>query len=363
MMKENRILPITFYISLIAVFVFIFSGAFAWIYNRYTIPSLIALTLLFLFMAWAYSNVRPAFPGKLLGVTVFYGLYGGMFRRFEALATEISHMLNEDALEAMKQVALEDLGERLKSEPDPIKREQITKIRTQLENLSAKDLRKYIHVYGCRRDFVKHVFVFVSEKDLESHMFSSPFTSFTIPFGYIRRQAVFGIRYDMKGAIKIPYYGKVRAHLFMPLLDPAKVDEISASTPSQYKEALIEIGAAIQSALHLATENRHLKKEIKAMKKRLTESLKQFSEHSKIADIARSAAQSKILEPPTEEEAKLAKSKPIQTRYYELLFCVVGGQILGAAFLPSLLNMEAFSAGVIGSILGAAAFMVLVERS
>ncbi|MEM4177090.1 MAG: hypothetical protein QXS29_05970 [Nitrososphaeria archaeon] len=360
--KGDRILPIIFYISVIAVIVFVFTGAFAWIYYRYTIPSIAALILLLMFMAWAYSNVRPAFPGKLLGVTIFYGLSGGMFRRFEALTTEMSYMLSDDALNAVKEVAVSDMEERLKSEQDPVKKEQIHKIKSQLEQLSFNSLRKYIHVYGCRRDFIKHVYVFVSEKSLEECMFSSPYTSFTIPFGYIRRQAVFGIRYDMKGTIKIPYHGKVRAHLFMPLLDPVKVDEILASNPIEYRDALIELGVATNMALHLIVENKHLRKELAAKDRRLQSSLKDFGQHSAITDQAINAASAKSLD-LTEETAKLLKKKSPQARYYELLFCAIGGQILGAAIIPSILEMDAFVAGIVGSILGAALFMVMVERT
>ncbi|MEM5798136.1 MAG: hypothetical protein QXG26_01915 [Candidatus Aenigmatarchaeota archaeon] len=274
----------------------------------------------------------------------------------------MSYMLSDDALNAVKEVAVSDMEERLKSEQDPVKKEQIHKIKSQLEQLSFNSLRKYIHVYGCRRDFIKHVYVFVSEKSLEECMFSSPYTSFTIPFGYIRRQAVFGIRYDMKGTIKIPYHGKVRAHLFMPLLDPVKVDEILASNPIEYRDALIELGVATNMALHLIVENKHLRKELAAKDRRLQSSLKDFGQHSAITDQAINAASAKSLD-LTEETAKLLKKKSPQARYYELLFCAIGGQILGAAIIPSILEMDAFVAGIVGSILGAALFMVMVERT
>jgi hypothetical protein len=361
---NSRTLPITLYASLLALAFLLLSGTWGMLYEAYAVPSLIILGFLLLFIAWLLSNTRPAFPGKLLGTTIFYGITGKLFRRFEALTVDISDVLSEEALAMVKDMVLADLDERMKKETDVSRRRQIEKIRERLQNISAKDLRKYVHVYGCRRDFIKHAFVFVSEKSLEDHMFSSPYTSFTIPFGYIRRQALFGIRYDMRGSMKIPPFGKVKAHLFIPLLDPEKVDEASvASIPQELKETLVEIGVGIRSALLLGTENRMLKKEINAMRKRMKETERQLAQLSKETDIARRAAKSHILEEPSDAELKLAKKTPVQARYYELLFAAVGGQVLGAALLPQILtSLDAFTAGVVGSILGAALFFMLVER-
>lgn len=364
-MKDSRTLPITLYASVFALVLLMLSGAWGMFYETYTIPSLIVLSFLVLFIAWLLSNTRPAFPGKLLGITIFYGITGKLFRRFEALTVDISDVLSEEALVQVKDMVLGDLDEREKKETDATRKEQISKLKEKLQNIAAKDLRRLVHVYGCRRDFVKHAFVFLSEKDLEGHMFSSPYTSFTIPFGYIRRQAVFGIRCDMGGSMKIPPFGRVKTHLFMPLLDPEKVDETNAaSIPQELKEALTEIGAGIRSALLLGTENRMLKKEIHAMRKRMKETERQLAQMSKETDIARRAAKSHILEEPSEAEVKLAKKTPVQARYYELLFAAVGGQILCSALLPSVLTgLDAFTAGVIGSILGAMFFFILVERA
>jgi hypothetical protein len=364
MSTTQRTLPIVLYISILALLYVIFSGAYSWIYERYTIPAVIGLFALITFIAWVLSNVRPAFPGKLLGVTLFYGIVGSMYRRFEALTVEMTHIITDEALVSIKELAINDLDERYKKENDVKKKEQIQKVKDKITSLKAEELRKFIHVYGCRRDFVKHIWVFLSDKPLEQHIFSSVITSFTIPFGFIRRQAVFGIRYDIKGRIKMIPYGKVRVHLFIPLLDPAKVEELSAkSVPVELKDAIAELGSAIRTAMLLSIENKMLRKEIRARERRLKETERQLSEMSKETDIARRAAKSKVLEPLTEEEAKLAKAKPVQARYYELLFSVIGGQVVGSTLIPQFIQMDAFTAGIVGSILGAIAFFAIMGRS
>lgn len=358
-MRDQKVYPITLYASILALAALLFSGAWNRIYETYTVPSLILLAFLLLFIAWVLGNTRPGFPGRMLGITLFYGLQGSTFRRFEALLVDISDSVSGEALEEFRQAAKEDLWEQYKKEGDEKKRLDIQKAIEALDKVNASEIKKFMQVYGCRRDFTRHIWVVLADKPLEEYMFASIVTSFTLPFGYIRRQAVFGLRYDF-GRMNVARE-KVRAHLFIPLLDVEKASGNTA-VPGELASALVEIGAAIRSALLLRVENKMLRKEVKAREKRMREAERMLSRLAKETDIAREAAKSKVLEPPTEEEAKLAKTKPTQTLYYELLFSTVAGQIVGATLIPQLIQMDAFVAGVLGSIAGAALFLLFAEK-
>jgi len=89
---NSRTLPITLYASLLALAFLLLSGTWGMLYEAYAVPSLIILGFLLLLIAWLLSNTRPAFPGKLLGTTIFYGITGKLFRRFEALTVDISEV-------------------------------------------------------------------------------------------------------------------------------------------------------------------------------------------------------------------------------------------------------------------------------
>ncbi|MEM3403749.1 MAG: hypothetical protein QXJ17_04375 [Nitrososphaeria archaeon] len=358
-MKDQKAYPITLYISILALAFILISGAWSQIYETYTVPALTVLAFLLLFIAWLLGNTRPGFPGRMLGITLFYGLQGSTFRRFEALLVDITDSLSDDALNEFRQAAKEDLGEQYKKEGDEKKRSDIQKAMEALDKVNATEVKRFMQVYGCRRDFTRHVWVVLAEKPIEEYMFASTITSFTLPFGYIRRQAVFGLRHDF-GRMKVARE-TLRVHLFMPLLDVEKVSE-NKMVPGEFASALAEIGAAIRSALLLRIENRMLRKELKAREKRMRETERQLSRLAKETDIAREAAKSKVLEPPTEDEAKIAKSKPVQSLYYELLFATVAGQIIGAALIPQLVQIDAFMASVLGSIGGAAVFFVFVAE-
>ena len=342
-----------------------FTGTIQMYYAKYPIPTILAVVSDLVLASWLYGNIRPGFRGRLIGYQLFYGFTErGVYRRFDGILTDISHFLSEPAISAFKELALNDLNERLKDKTLPeSKRKHLEKVRERLEKLKALDLRTKVRIYGCRRDFIKHIWVVLADRSIEEYSIPSWRIAFTFPFGFLRRQAVFGTRYDLRGWVKVHPYGKCKVHIFIPMIDPASRDfqaKLAVLEPAE-REAIAAIGSSIMSALYLQSENRRLKNEIKAMKKRHDEMTRELARMAKALDASRTAARARALIPPSEGEARLLGFKPPAARYFELATTMLLFQVLFAAVLPRMFGLDAVVAAALGSIAGLFAFQVFVK--
>jgi len=343
-----------------------FTGTIQLYYAKYPIPTILAVVSDLILISWLYGNVRPGFRGRLIGYQLFYGFTErGVYRRFDGILTDISHFLSEPAISAFKVLALHDLSEKLKDKALPqSRREHLEKVKNRLEKLKALDLRTKVRIYGCRRDFVRHIWVVLADRSVEEYSIPSWRVAFTFPFGFLRRQAVFGIRYDIRGWVKVHPYGKCKVHIFIPMIDPRSRDfeaKISTLKPVE-REAIAAIGSSIRSALYLHSENRRLKKEIQAMKKRHDQMTRELAKMSRELDAARTAARAKSLLPPTEEEAKLLGFKPPAARYFELATTMLLFQVLFAAILPRMFGLDVIVSAAMGTITGLFIFQSFVKK-
>ena len=353
-------------IALLSSLIFgFFTGTIQMYYAKYPVPTVLAVISDLILASWLYGNIRPGFRGRLIGYQLFYGFTErGVYRRFDGILTDISHFLSEPAIAAFKELALNDLNDRLKDKTLPdSKRKHLEKVRERLEELKALDLRTKVRIYGCRRDFVKHIWVVLADRSVEEYSIPSWRIAFTFPFGFLRRQAVFGIRYDIRGWVKVHPYGKCKVHIFIPMIDPMSKDFQAklAVLEATEREAIAAIGSSIISALYLHSENRQLKKELKAMKKRHDEMTRELARMAKELDAARTAARAKPLVPPSEEEARLLGYKPPAARYFELAVAMLFSQLVCGAVLTRMFNLDPILAGAVGTIAGLFVFQSLVK--
>ena len=331
------------------------------LFINYPVVGYSVTLLLIVFMWWIYANKRPAFPGRLIGILLFYGhLPQGYYRRFSGLMVDITDtMLSPASLNEFLKLSLENIKKEVEvAEKDRMN--DLIRIKESLkEMLEGEDITEHIQVLGTRRDFVKHIWVVVGvKKPIEKYAIPSKLVSFEWAFlSFMRRMAIWGIRYDFPKRIKIRGIGSVRVHVFMPTVDPeeedykAKLYQLDSDTVS----ALGYLGSTVVSALKLVYENKALKKEIKALRDRARDQQKELARLSKELDIARLAASGKTIWPPTEEEARLSRAKPIQARYMEFLMSVLFGEALGFMLLPAL-GFTTEIGVFIGSVIGAFIF-------
>ena len=354
-------------VALISGLIFSFiTGSLQSFYANYPIPTILAVAADLLLASYLYGNIRPGFRGRLIGYQLFYGFTErGVYRRFDGILTDISHFLTEPAISAFKALAIQDVEERLKDKTLPSSmRERLENVRNRLKNLKALDLRTKIRIYGCRRDFVRHVWVVLADKSIEQYSVASYRVAFTFPYGFLRRTAIFGIRYDLKGWYKIAPYGNCKVHLFIPLIDPRDrrfEAKLSALNPVE-REALAALGSSITAALHLHSENRRLRSEIKAMRKRHDEMTKELARMAKMLDAARTAARARTLIPPAEEEARLLGVKPASERYFQLASAMLFTQVAFAALLPRMLGLDPIISATLGSIVGLFMFQIFMKE-
>ncbi len=353
-------------IALLSSLIFgFFTGFIQMYYAKYPVPTFLAVISDLILASWLYGNVRPGFRGRLIGYQLFYGFTErGVYRRFDGILTDISHFLSEPAISAFKALALDDLNERLKDKALPqSRREHLEKVKSRLEKLKALDLRTKVRIYGCRRDFVKHIWVVLADRSIEEYSIPSWRITFTFPFGFLRRQAVFGIRYDIRGWVKVHPYGKCKVHIFIPMIDPASQDfqaKLAVLEPVE-REAIAAIGSSIMSALYLKSENRQLKKELRAMKKRHDEMTKELARMAKELDAARTAARARLLIPPSEEEARLLGYKPQAARYFELAISMLFSQLVCGAILTRMFSLDPLLAAAVGTVAGLFVFQVFTR--
>ena len=331
------------------------------LFIEYPVVGYSLTVLLGLFIWLIYANKRPAFPGRILGILLFYGhLPDGYYRRFAGLMVDITDlMLSKAKIDEFLKLALENVEKDLEIAKGSAK-EELQKIKKKLKDmLDKEDITEHIQVLGTRRDLVKHIWICVGvKKPIERYAIPSKFVSFEWAFlSFVRRMAIWGIRYDLPKRIKVRGLGTVKIHIFMPIIDPeeedyrAKLYQLDEETVA----ALGYLGSSVVSALKLTYENKALKREIKALRDRAREQQKELSRLSKELDLARLAAASKPIWPPSEEEARLSRTRPIQAKYMEFLMSVLFGEAIGFMLLPAL--GFATEIGVfIGSIIGAFIF-------
>jgi ElaB/YqjD/DUF883 family membrane-anchored ribosome-binding protein len=331
------------------------------LFIRYPVVGYSLTAFLIIFVWWLYANKRPAFPGKILGILLFYGhLPDGYYRRFTGLMVDITDlMLSKAKIDEFLKLSIENVEKELEIAKGKA-RSELEKIKKKLSDmLDEEDITEHIQVLGTRRDFVKHIWICVGvNKPIERYAIPSKLVSFEWAFlSFVRRLAVWGIRYDIPKRIKIRGIGTVKIHIFMPMIDPeeedykAKLYELDEDTVS----ALGYLGSSVVSALKLTYENKALKREIKALRDRAREQQKELSRLSKELDIARLAAASKPIWPPSEEEAKLSRMKPVQAKYMEFLMSIFFGEAIGFMLLPAL-GFTTEIGVFIGTIIGAFLF-------
>ena len=336
------------------------------LFQEYPVLGYGALAISIIILWWIYANKRPAFKGRILGILIFYGIKPiGTYRRFAGLMVDITRqVVNKVDLGEFIQLAILNIQKEIELTKIPSERIRLMKIKEKLENyLNARVFPHvpftHIQVLGTRRDLIKHIWIIIGDegKRIEQYTIPSEIVSFEWAFlSFIRREMVVGLRYDYPKMLRIKGLGRVKIHLFIPLLDPENLStDADLEVLKQAVEPLAYISSAIRSALKLTVENKALKKEIKALRERSREQQKDLARLSKELDIARRAANSKALMPMTEEEKALLKTQPIQAKYFELVMSILFGEALGYVFAPTLgllTEMGVF----IGSLVGAFIF-------
>lgn len=335
-----------------------------YLFYEYPVLGYTLVIVAIVFLWWIYANKRPAFPGRIIGILLFYGhMPQGYYRRFAGLMVDItSLMLSKGSLDEFMKNALENLEKEISIAKDDKAKKRLENIKDTIKDMLEKeDITEHIQVLGTRRDLIKHIWIIVgARKSIEEYAIPSKLVSFEWAFlTFVRRMAIWGIRYDYPKMLRIKGVGNVRVHIFKPIIDPedpdykAKLYELDEDTVS----ALSYLGSAVSAALKLVVENKALKKEIKALRDRARDQQKELARLSKELDLARLAASSKTIWPPTEEEARLSRTKPIQARYMEFLMSVLFGEALGFMLLPAL-GFTTEIGVFIGSIIGAFLFYV-----
>jgi len=335
-------------------------------YTAYPIPTVLAVGGILVLAAYLYGNVRPGFIGRLIGYQLLYGFTEqNVYKRFDGIMVDVSAFIHENALQQFREIALEDLEENLKSEVSEEVRRELEGTREKLLKINGEELRRKIHIYGCRRDFTKHLWIVLGEKSIEEYSVPSHRVSFTFPFGFLRRNAAFGVRYDLKGLYKVHPYGKCKVHIFIPILEPGSMEFKAAvnSLGEDERNVLAALGGAITSALKLQSENKALKKEVQAMRKRHDQMTRELSRMAKMLDAARTAARSKVLMPPTEEEARLLGMRSQPQTMFEAIIIIILMQLAFSLLLPKLLGLDPVLCSLLGSVVGIAIYMFWRGRS
>jgi|Deesub1362B_J571_1020462.scaffolds.fasta_scaffold00003_374 hypothetical protein len=333
------------------------------LFNQYPVVGYTALIALIVFLWWIYANKRPAFPGRIIGILLFYGhLPIGYYRRFAGLMVDITDsVFNPYTLTEFLKLAHSNISKEIETTPNEVAKRTLGKLKSTLESMiKGEDITDYIQVLGTRRDFIKHIWIVVgAKKPIEEYAVPSKLVSFEWAFlSFIRRMAIWGVRYDLPKPVRAKGLGKLRVHIFMPILDPDEEDYKAKlyQLTDDAVNALGYLGSTITSALKLTVENRALKREIKALRDRAKEQQKELARLSKELDNARLALSAKSIWGPTEEEAKIAKARPIQAKYMEMLMSILFGEALGMTLLPGILGLDIAVSVFVGSIFGAFIF-------
>ena len=358
-----RLTPYALFI-LIAALAYIFvTGKLTALWNTYEIPTAILLIFAFILIAWIYGNIRPGFKGKFIGTFILYGRMGRAKRRFEGLFVDISDYFDINSIKALRDVALSDLKAQLQVERDQVKIAQINRQIEALEKITPEDIKKRFYIYGTRRDFVRYVWVWFSDRSMEDQSFYSVITSFTFPYGFVPRQSVDGIQINLAYSVNMKGYGKVKVRLFIPTIWPEMSIQEEQKIQPEFAEAVMLLASAVRTAVAKITKDKETQKLIKSLKKANEEKDKLLAECTAERDAARAAAASTNLWEMTEEEKRLPQNRLKGPNYAGMLIATVFGSLLFGSILPKYISsITPVVASMIGALAFGIIFIVLVNR-
>ena len=361
--EYQRFAPYVLFIIIAGLAYAFVTGKLSALWNTYEIPTAILLIFVVILVVWIYSNIKPGFPGKLQETLIFYGFMGNMFRRFEALFVEITDLLNEKNIEALKNIALSDLEGQLQIERDQKKIESIKRQIEEIRALNPTDLRKHMHIYGTRKDFQRYVWIWLDEKPIDDAAFSSFITTFNFPYGWVRRRAVFGIQANLAHSVKMLGYGKVKVRVFLPLIRPNFVVETEQKLDQSLIENIGLLGTAIRTAVAAAEKIKEYKKRIESLQKANNELHKDIAKLTGQVDIARKAANAHAFDEPTEEEKRFGGLLPKPPNYLGMLVAGAFGALIFGKLLPNYIKtMDPVTSAMIGVFAFGLIFMWLVSK-
>ncbi|MCL4344084.1 MAG: hypothetical protein JRN26_00995 [Nitrososphaerota archaeon] len=348
---------------IVAAFAYAFvTGKLTFFIHSYTVPAAIAFIGFIVFIFWIWSNIKPGWPGKVIDNLVFYGLQGGMYRRFDGLFVDISDLVNDTSLGRLKELILSDLNTQLVSEKSEAKKGEIQKTIEQISKLAAADLRKHFQVYGTRRDFSRYIWIWLADTPVDEWAFSSYYTSFSLPYGYVRRRAIFGVQMHLPHSIKMSGYGKVNVRVFVPLVNPGNVTDIQHKIDEEFVENVGLLGSAIRTAITIHAKVKEFEKRAKAYEKANAEKDKKIAELTIERDEARSGAAAKNLYEPTEDEKKPLGFGQRNSPIALLLASVFGTLIFGDLLPKYVKGLDPVSASMIGALTFGVLYLAFSNR-
>ncbi|MDG6927739.1 MAG: hypothetical protein JRN10_00825 [Nitrososphaerota archaeon] len=355
--------PYILFLAVLALGYAFVTGRLTLLLHHYIVPTGVGLAAFFVFITWMYGNIKPGWPGDVVGSRVFYGFYGGHYFRFDGLFVDITaKMINETNLGRLKELILADLQSQLNIEKEPLKKEDLRRTISSVETMDAQYFTSKIKVYGTRRDFTRYIWVWLADKPLDEYEFASTFTSFSFPYGPIGRGGIFGIQVRLPQSVKVIGYGKVKVRVFIPLLDKQKTEAAAKMYDETFIRNVALLGSQILTASMKAFKLKEYETRMKILEKADEEKAKKIAElqiKKSRADYA--ATSTNLFQPPGEEKKALnisAKSNPIA-----LLLASVFGTLIFGNLLPKYVHgLGPVSASMIGALAFGVIYLLFSNR-
>ncbi len=359
-----RALPYMLYLSILAFIYIWISGRLTWAWDNYEVPTLIGFAFFVILIAWMYGNTKPGFPGEIKGIIRLEAMVGNLVYRFRGMMVDIStNNLNDHNLETIKEVITLHLKEQISAETNLSRKEAAEATLKRINELSAVDLRKNITLYGSRRDFQRYVWVIVSDGAPDNYMFSSPYTDFVVPYGYVPLKVIYGIRAMVGKTVRMTGFGRVKVGVFIPTLAPHKVMEMEkVSLPNEFVENVSRIGAEIRTAVVAITREKDFKRRAAAYEYRINElNMELVRNTNKTGEMQQGASATSLWTGPGEQAPKMGKGKP--PNYMAMLIAAVFGSLIFGTFLPEYVKtISPTVAAMIGTFAGGLIFLWLNSR-